>query len=568
MSTWIGKGYFDHIRDLVERRGQGLSSSLLAKYEEELTSLFVNDIGKILPDVHAELSGEFVSRIRQRIPMAGAKAKIVLMPAGGFAVWLGSRLRDAATEVVAFLDNYQEERACPDGTRVLRPEKARDLQFDCILLATPSVRAQTAMRVQLEEILGSQSTIIVTADIALAIKIERIDAISEARADLVAEKIRGIRQTGKGKKLLFALPSFPAHYLHTVRAFRKKGHAVVLLSHAPDIMYGPKVSEYASEFDHIHSCDNNHLEFLKIVSKARADVLFTVDHTLYNHFALLIRDLWRGKMFFEVYDLSDNVCLPKGSGVRVLESTLGIDSRGLEDCARGVLYSSVDGIIYRDSPELLERARRIYGFSTRALQFFPYPEPYDKLKEVDGRDHVVFCGHIPNVKTELVYTVLPLAKEVASQQIHMHIYNPCDPDRCLLPEYIEADEQDQYIHYHKAVPFDALIFLMRQYDWGWLVYDFAGMPEEVLIQNEHTFTSRILAYVAAGLPMICSEENTYQAELINRYGIGVIVARNDIKDIAEILQNVDYEAMRQNTLRLRDDWRMSRKFNELLEFIE
>ena len=331
-------------------------------------------------------------------------------------------------------------------------------------------------------------------------------------------------------------------------------------------MYGTKVEDLASQFDFVHSTSYDYLEFFRILKKIEADALYTADFTLWNYFALLILNLWPGKMYLEVYDFSDNAGLPKGPGIKAIEANLGIDTQSIEDFSRKKLYDTVDGIIFRDSPVLVDRARKIYGFKTKTLHFPPYPEFYEKLNELDGEMHIAFCGHIPNIKSELVYTVLPLAREIAEQKIHMHIFNPSDPDCRINEEYIDAAAHCPYIHYHKAQPFDVLKQSLCQFDWGWLAYDFSICSRQAYLQNEHTFTSRIMAYLAAGLPMICSEENTYQAEILRQYGAGIIIGRSDVPKLGKLLAAVDYGALQQNVVRMRSEWNIHQKIDSLLDF--
>ena len=561
--------YIQSIVDLLTEHGQGLALPMMDKFRREITHILRQDISTILPG-QQEQSTAFINEVRKllRPTTPTNKLRLVVMPAGGYGQWLAAELANENMETVAFLDNFKAGEQTDNGITIKSPPELSSIDFDYVVLATPTLSVQQQLADQLTAIIGSPEKIIMSAEAALAAKINKLQQQSLEVAHQYSNKINAIKTTGQQQKIIFAVPAFAAHYLPTIRALRRRGHKVILVSNNSQIMYGPRVDEYSCEFDLAISSDNNILALLMTVSQSQADCLYGVDHSLHNFLALLIRDLWPHKMVMEVYDFSDNVQYAKGEGIRGMEKQLGgIELEGLEDYARQRLYPACDGLIYRDSPQLMERAREIYHLDTPSLRFLPYPERYDKLKQLDNQEHLVFCGHILNRPDDLVYTILPLARELASQQIHLHIFNPADPLRQAVPAYINEANNNPFIHYHRPVASDILNYVMRQYNWAWLVYDFADQDDYAIMRHELTFTSRLLAYINAGLPCICSKESTYQVEIIKEYNIGIIVERADIPQLGSIIAQTDYKQLCANVKKLRREWDMGKQIGSLEYFL-
>ncbi len=564
--------YFLKLRQLFQDHGTKGGVRLFDAWPGEMRAIVNQELTKLVPSDHFADAGyvkKIVESLHEQAVMrspSDSPVKTVFMPAGSFAQDIARALDPSLYDIVGFLDNFKSGQTTCGTWQVLNPAACEAMDFDAVILATPSYGVQAAMARQMEQIIGDKARIIKTGDITLQAKIETLLQTSD---DTVVNALRAIEAVvpQDSRTVVFAVPSFPAHYIGHVRALRRKGVRVVLLSLSPEIMYGPSVREYGRAFDVAVTTENNLLAFFHIVRQLKNCSLYAVDYSLFNWLALLIRDLFSGKMVLEVYDLSDNAGYSKGRGVKNAEKGSGVDLFDLENHARGMVYQTVDGIVFRDSPALMEKAKKLFGITTPSLRFLPYPERCDTLKELDGEEHIVFSGHILNAPDELVYSVLSLARQVAAQGIHMHFFNPADPMGTALPDFISAAEQNRYIHYHRPIAAEFHNQVMRLYNWGWLVYDFSNQSDEDIERHAYTFTSRLLSYVNAGLPVICSEESTYQVEVIREYGIGIVTNSRNVGSLNQIISECDYDGMVKNVLALRKRWDIKTAVNDLISFI-
>jgi hypothetical protein len=126
----------------------------------KLSSLFEHGLNMGIPSVESSFFGVMAKNIAQEIveQTDSMDTRLMVMPAGGFAKALAKNLSASGVTVVGFIDNYKWKFAKDvDGTPLIRPEDTGSFNFEKILLATPSYKAQTEMNAQLSQILGPRA---------------------------------------------------------------------------------------------------------------------------------------------------------------------------------------------------------------------------------------------------------------------------------------------------------------------------------------------------------------------------------------------------------------------------
>ena len=194
--------YLELLRHLFADSGRGLTKDLFSRYTNELQVIFINEFGKILPDVHHDLCDGFIQKIREMLSVSGDCISIAMMPAGGFAVWLARKIQSENLKIVAYLDNFKPEGVGADGLPVCRPEAAAGLPIDAVLLATPSVSAQYNMANQIQGIVNPNVDIVLSALAALEMKVDSADEQSQQRAEQAAKEYTHAVKEAGGNSIL------------------------------------------------------------------------------------------------------------------------------------------------------------------------------------------------------------------------------------------------------------------------------------------------------------------------------------------------------------------------------
>lgn len=175
---------------------------------------------------------------------------------------------------------------------------------------------------------------------------------------------------------------------------------------------------------------------------------------------------------------------------------------------------------------------------------------------------ILYAGGIPQAylrdawKTD--YRFLALLSELAGHDgIEVDVFNAHHP----LPEQ-DARYDDVMafagpgLRYHRAQPFEQIL-AASAYSFGWLHRGDiprrqpgeAGAGNDVMVLNK-----RFTAYVAAGLPVIIDDQLDAMADLVERFGAGLVLPAGplDAGDTAARLEAADRRALAQGVTRLRE----------------
>jgi len=237
-------------------------------------------------------------------------------------------------------------------------------------------------------------------------------------------------------------------------------------------------------------------------------------------------------------------------------------------------FEHADGICRKGPPYETDYYRK-YGYKIDCpeLQWLDYCDEdlfvdinAKKLSEEDGEFHLVHTGTIStDPLTNSFKYLIPLGKELAKQRIHLHIYpNPLEYN--IAKEYIELDSKEKYFHFHKPIPYSEVNQEISKYDYGLLILRQINGK----IANTEKFKvghgNKTFSYLEAGLPEIASDFLLNNNKTILDYGAGFTVNDTDLSRLGKILEKANYDELRKNVSKARQELSLRSHAHELEEF--
>jgi hypothetical protein len=237
---------------------------------------------------------------------------------------------------------------------------------------------------------------------------------------------------------------------------------------------------------------------------------------------------------------------------------------------------NADGIVHK-GPDLEIDFYRNAGYKIKApaLQFQDYcieefivKDPLPKLSDRDGETHIVYTGNVLSMnlpKRRYGFAQFgELAEIFANQKIHFHIY----PNPYQLGDFSWYEvfaQKTPYFHIHDSLPIGELNKEISQYDYGaWIHFREGTMHTHEAFST--AIGNKLFTYLEAGLPIIINDELAYGCELLNQYGIGIVLSKPDLKNFNRILEKVDYENLRHNVEKAKAILSMDNQIDRLEDF--
>lgn len=140
---------------------------------------------------------------------------------------------------------------------------------------------------------------------------------------------------------------------------------------------------------------------------------------------------------------------------------------------------------------------------------------------------VVYAGQLyppgfpPLLKTEWNY--LPLLVRMArTGRFQVEAYNsvhtqPSEDGR--FQAFWDADRDNPGFTYHRALGYRPTITRLAAAHWGFLYND---APRADNLSRQVAIAARLTGYLNAGLPVIMDDHHTFMAELVRRFGAGIV----------------------------------------------
>ena len=240
---------------------------------------------------------------------------------------------------------------------------------------------------------------------------------------------------------------------------------------------------------------------------------------------------------------------------------------------------NADGIIHKGPDYEIDYYRQHgYAITCPELNWLDYCDEdiwvntkQKKLSKSDGEHHLVYTGGVSN-NPELKYIYfIPLAKELAKQKIHFHIYPKFAEHRFSYEKskvYIDLAKNEKYFHFHRTLPLNDLIKEISKYDWGLWVHS-ADVSKRTHSEKAKTGSgNKIFTYLEAGLPMIVSTSRVYGKKIIEENKIGISIDDSDWNKFDKLIQSEDYDQLHKNVLNVREELSLHRQVSRLSSFYD
>lgn len=392
------------------------------------------------------------------------------------------------------------------------------------------------------------------------------------------QKIKSLDPSPGRKTIVFCVPRIYIQHINHSTGLRTLGHKTILITNWPLTTYGPPLQQAERAFDYVFCSGYDNFVLFELLTQIQADLLYTVDYMKNNWFCLLAKILFAGPTILEIYDLADNVGYPKEFSEKIVANSFGTKLDLIENEARELLYSRVDGLVFKEGKLAEKRLFSKFKIKCPSLRFYPYfssqtwqGKDRPKLSDQDGQLHIVHTGFIPppdpKAGRHLHHCLLDLADKFSQAQVHFHIYNPLDLDLGPLPEFEHLTARFPFFHYHRPLFIWDLPQELSQYDLGWMVYDFSDRPPGCNERYQVAFCSRILTYIAAGLPVLVSREFGNMADFVEKNNIGQTITFSQVPDLDKLLSALDMPRLSARTRIFREELALENKIAQLDDLI-
>ncbi len=530
------KQFNNQLKDLLTLRIQ--PESELDKYPEQILHIFE----KTCPQNHIR--------------------KVYASPASEHTLERIKELDKNLFKVIGFIDNFKTGTF--NDLPVCKPDDIAEHTFENILILAKDDSLQGKLFDQLKAILPAAQH----NKIILLGRIYSIEELTDLKKN-IQKLIPPINKitTGKNSKdsIVIAVPKFPIQSLPMIGELRRQGYSVILIMFDQEFGYGEHLSIYEDYFDLICPCVD-YLDLILLVSETDADILYTIDFACETHLCLLLRAVWKGKMFHEIYGMGSmlDILIEEDGCQQDIASSY--QYLNVENQARSLLFNAVDGIIYRSNPYFETAFKKQYNTKTPLLHFEPYPDCNEKKSFSTGIPHIAWCGYHPGrgqSKTPYKLDFKGLIEDIVYQNIHFHSFNSFTGS---VKSHDRIAQENPFLHLESPLSFEDLPLMLRCYDWGCMMFYFDKNDPRKLTYAT-SLASRFLTYISAELPILCSEEYTFMAETINKYKNGIVLAQKDIPNLKNILTTADMDFFNQNAISAKKDLNIQKQFNRLEDFL-
>lgn len=296
-------------------------------------------------------------------------------------------------------------------------------------------------------------------------------------------------------------------------------------------------------------CGESLVDLDAIVSQLPPVHLYLQAHGRWVHLLRRIRELNSGlKVAHEVYDWMESFI---GDSRQFIASGM-FDERQIDSIIEDEAYTRQysDLLIYKDNGTWIKE--KLVEANASSMKLYPCPplrwmeEP--KRHDGGGSLRLVYAGQVMNKQApravfgDLDY--LGLIGELTQQGAEITVFNSVFSSRelCrdLFSDYHLEMQNNPRFAFHEGIEMPGIIRALHgKYDYGLVLFDF---DQDIAVGKTHlreTMASKLFTYLAAGLPVIVSEEFTYMADFVRENGIGIVIGKDDRPNLVNQLEGID-----------------------------
>lgn len=343
-------------------------------------------------------------------------------------------------------------------------------------------------------------------------------------------------------RITYLVPCAPqVDTLHESQALRARGFWTKAL-----IRRGIDATAYAPSFDEVVVADGVALTIHELEHDP-ADLIHALNQ-FYN-LTPLVRLFTDKPLVTEVYDFDPFRHDGRNDNAHTVE-------------AFAWSLTDTDGLKYKDSPLAPDIMRNELGIEVvdRRLQFWPYFPTTCSQPARDPSDplRLVTAGMVGGRDAAWVAPTMRRSFRQLTGLGELHVY--------ASPFFAEdADDVDAIdgVHLHEPILGNGFIDALSQYDVGVIQFPYVSpMVNEGLTC---AVGSKLMAFVAAGLPTLVSEECQYMSLLVERLGIGWSMPSDQVAAAGELIRRT-YRDRLHRVAELQPQWRMDANIDRLIDF--
>ena len=210
-------------------------------------------------------------------------------------------------------------------------------------------------------------------------------------------------------------------------------------------------------------------------------------------------------------------------------------------------------------------------------EFTAYCE--DKMSHADGIPRVVYAGGIVPYSKRYSLELFP---ERGMIHVFRHLlelglevvvfpspHSPVEGDDPEYAPYFELVEEFPRFSILGSVPPDRLAREISVYDYGLLL---SKMDFNVLRVSNSLLRgavgTKLFAYLEAGLPVLVNAEYKEMSRIVTEHGMGMAVHTSELGNLAEILDNFDYNQAVENIRRFNEEHAMHLEVERVIALYE
>ena len=196
----------------------------------------------------------------------------------------------------------------------------------------------------------------------------------------------------------------------------------------------------------------------------------------------------------------------------------------------------------------------------------------ENAKTLDAADiHLVYAGGVAGSHRDKSHygsiQFHDLIKSLNDQQVHFHIYPSPSNFRADYEEYEQIARTTEYFHFHQAVPQDAIAGELNKYHFGLLPF-FSSHSDQSNEKYKYATSLKLFNYIEAGLPVLVSADLTYQSWIACRYDAGIIIGKEDLAGIRQVILLHDYGSLVTGLTRRRAEISLKFHIPRLVKFYQ
>jgi len=213
--------------------------------------------------------------------------------------------------------------------------------------------------------------------------------------------------------------------------------------------------------------------------------------------------------------------------------------------------SHADGFIAHSLE--FQEAVRLYGIRDRKPKnlFFPLGVDDDVMEDKKGsfdpsNIQIVYIGEVAgSFRDSRQFATIQfhtLARQFAEQGMHLHLYPAPGTFADDINEYRDLARTNPFLHIHDSVHQSALAGELSRYDFGLIPFFFRDTIHS-WEKFKYSTSLKLFNYIEAGIPVICSRDIVFQCWIVERYGLGIGIDKEELQNLRNSIARSGYDRL-------------------------